>query len=71
MLVVELILHGTHHGTALPLSSSSWQNIVVPILRVAAFEAREIWIPHAIVTPINSHGLQKIFNENHCINTKC
>jgi hypothetical protein len=30
-LQVELILHRAHHGTAHPLMSSSWKNIVVRI----------------------------------------
>jgi hypothetical protein len=30
LLVVELILRGAHHGTALPLMSSSWKSIIVP-----------------------------------------
>jgi hypothetical protein len=41
LLVVELILHGAHHGTALPLMSSSWKNIVVPIdVRMQTLRAR-------------------------------
>jgi hypothetical protein len=38
LLVVELILHGAHHGTVLPLMLSSWKNIVVPKRWDAAFE---------------------------------
>jgi hypothetical protein len=37
LLVAELIVHDTQHGTALPPMSSSWENIVVCTRRDATF----------------------------------
>jgi hypothetical protein len=72
MLVVELILRGLHQGTALPLMSSSWKNIVVSTRWDAAFE-RSLNMDSTRY----SHSYEfsqitgKFFTENHCMNTKC
>jgi hypothetical protein len=58
MLVVEFILRGAHHGTALPLMSSSWKNIVVNTHWDAAFERSLNMDSTAIVTLMNSHEVQ-------------
>jgi hypothetical protein len=50
--------------------SSNWKNIVALTRWDAAFK-REIQIPHAIITLINSCEEPKSFTENHSMNRKC